>query len=100
MLSGSDSTSIGALKELYRLRNKAEHHEYFEDAGLLAPIQEEAAWFRTWQAEVLCLELYRRLFTKSSAFLNAYLDSAAIESFWANGAVQTEWGAPFLLPHS
>jgi hypothetical protein len=99
MLIGSDRASIDALKELYRLRNKAEHHEYFEHAGLSGPITEEVAWLRAWQAEVLCLELYRRLFTNSSAFLNAYLDSASIESFWASGAVQPEWATPFLLPH-
>jgi hypothetical protein len=98
VLSGTDQQTANALKEIYRLRNKAEHHEYFEDAQVSGSVAEQTAWLRAWQAEVLCLELYRRLFTKSSVFINAYSDSDSIKSFWANGAVQAEWGVSFPLP--
>ncbi len=100
ILCGSDQQGIEALKEIYCLRSKAEHHEYFEDAQLSGSVPEQTAWLRAWQAEVLCLKLYRRLFTKSGVFLKAYSDSDSIKTFWANGvaSVQTEWGAPLHLP--
>ena len=93
-----ESGAIESLKEIYRLRNKAEHHEYFENAELSGSVPEETAWLRVWQAEVLCLELYRLFFTQSGNFLCAYSDSSSIKNFWANGASRAEWGAPLHLP--
>jgi|GEM_PF-6242075 len=93
-----ESGVIESLKEIYRLRNKTEHHEYFEDAELSGSVPEETAWLRVWQAEVLCLELYRRFFTQSGDFLSAYSDSSSIENVWAENAAASEWGAPLHLP--
>ncbi len=98
ILCGSDQQTREALKEMYRLRSKAEHHEHFEDARLTGSVPEETAWLRAWQAEVLCLELYRRLFTESSAFMDVYQDSDPISRFWQDDrAVRKEWGAQFRL---
>jgi hypothetical protein len=86
------------LGEMYRLRNKTEHHEHFEDARLSGSIPEETANRRTRQAEALCRELFRRLFTESAGFLDWYGDTSAIEQFWGDPAfVRDIWGTPFQL---
>jgi len=91
-------TPKNALEEMYRLRNKAEHHEYFEDAKLCGGKPEDAARSRVSQAEALCVELYRRLFTKNADFLRLYETGASIENFWSNDSlVRKQWGEPFVL---
>ncbi|MGD0290728.1 MAG: hypothetical protein ABSC63_13865 [Candidatus Binataceae bacterium] len=90
--------SAELLAEMYRLRNKTEHHEHFEEARLSGSVPEETANRRTRQAEALCRELFRRLFTESAGFLDWYRDTAAIERFWEDPAsVRDTWGNAFDL---
>ncbi len=99
LLCEQGERTTDALKEMYRLRNKAEHHEYFEEAKLSGGIPEDVARLRALQAEALCIELYRRFFTKSVRFLDLYRDSETIEGFWStDSGVQSEWGSPFGFP--
>jgi hypothetical protein len=90
--------SAELLGEMYRLRNKTEHHEHFEEARLSGSVPEETANRRTRQAEAMCRELFRRLFTQGAGFLDWYRDTSAIERFWGDPAfVRDEWGSPFDL---
>jgi hypothetical protein len=90
--------SAELLGEIYRLRNKTEHHEHFEEARLSGSVPEETANRRTRQAEALCRVLFRRLFTESAGFLDWYRDTSAIERFWADPTfVRDIWGNPFDL---
>jgi hypothetical protein len=96
LLAEPDSSSE-ILGEMYRLRNKAEHHEHFQEARLQGSVPEETANRRVRQAEVLCRELYRRLFIGQPTFLR-YRNAASIEGFWADPAsVCSAWGSPYNL---
>lgn len=97
-LSQTDDSAAEVLGEMYRLRNKTEHHEHFEEARLSGSVPQETANRRVRQAEALCRELYHRLFTESASFLEWYRDPTSIERFWADPAfVRDRWGSPFDL---
>ncbi len=98
MRSPDDPTTSELLKEIYRLRNKAEHHEHFEEAMLSGSVPEETANRRLRQAEALCRELYRRFFMGDPDFLTVYRDTGTIEDLWSDHAiVHAKWGTPFDL---
>lgn len=99
LLRNPDDPATGELlKEIYRLRNKAEHLEHFEEARLSGSIPEETATRRLRQAEALCRELYKRFFVDAPDFLTLYRDTGTIENLWSDHAiVRTKWGAPFDL---
>src|SRR6185437_11317060 len=64
----ADSDSNKLLREMYRLRNKSEHHLHFEAAELSGSVPEATANLRTHQAETLSRELFRRSFVEADAF--------------------------------
>lgn len=91
-------TANELLKEIYRLRNKAEHLEHFEEAKLSGEVPEEIANRRLRQAEVLCREYYKRFFIRGHDFLTVYCDTGTIEDFWSNpDTVRAKWSEPFDL---
>ncbi len=96
LLSGVNARD--SLFEIYRLRNKSEHHIHFEEAKLSGSVPAKTADRRTRQAEALCRELYRRLFVGMKDFLNWYREDSSIEALWSDQSlVDASWGTPFEL---
>lgn len=96
LLCCPDQNTTDALDQMYKLRSKAEHHEHFEEAGIC---DNKVARLRALQAEALCVELYKRLFTKSDFFFSLYQNNQTIDDFWSDDSkVKKEWGSAFQLP--
>lgn len=97
----TDSTGVNvvsSLNEMYRLRNKFEHHEHWKEANLSGPVPERTVVARLHQAEALCREIYRRMFANSSDNSHFWRTALDIGEFWSKGGnLDAIWGVPFDL---
>lgn len=100
LFAGTSAPVRPLLRELYELRNAAEHHNLFTQ--VLAPYpatqHERIALERTYQSQVLASEVYRKIF-HSPMLQTHFSTNTAIEAFWALPWAQQvyAWGAPIDL---
>lgn len=87
------------LRELYQLRNVAEHHGDLDRGLPNVPHGQrpQVADRRVRQAEGLIRALYRRLFAARSGYLHFFRDDTSISRFWADPewVRRALWGPPF-----
>jgi len=100
LFAGNTASNKALLGELYELRNTAEHHNTF--AQVLTAYQpehhEQTELRRTYQAQALASDVYRRIFLDPQLQASFATDTD-IAAFWAmSWAQQTlAWGNPIDL---
>jgi hypothetical protein len=95
--SGGTET-VATLKEMYRLRNKFEHHEHWKEAHISGTVPEKTVVARLHQAEALCREIYRRMLAGPSDNSSLWRSASDIKTLWSKaGNLDAIWGAPFDL---
>jgi hypothetical protein len=93
---GADT--IATLKEMYRLRNKFEHHEHWKEAKISGAILEKTVISRLHQAEAVCREIYRRMLATVCDNSSFWRSASDIKDLWSKGGnLDAIWGAPFDL---
>ena len=96
LFAGNTAPAVSLLKELYELRNSAEHHNPFTQVLGAYPTgdHERIALRRAYQAQVLASDVYRRIFLDPQLLAHFSAD-ASISAFWATPWAQQvhAWGA-------
>jgi hypothetical protein len=89
------SASVTDLREMYQLRNMAEHHQFHGHALKNAGDWAKTANARLSQAENLCREMFKRFFADLLDFELHFRDEKSIKSFWRDPSIfQDAWGPP------
>ena len=100
LLLGRSSLNEQLLDEIYELRNTISHLNDFEDALIAYPQEGRnvTALLRSFQAELLATEVYRRILS-SDELLEKMRDDDAIKELWEldESAVHRLWGPPIDL---
>jgi hypothetical protein len=93
-----DSDTVATLKEMYRLRNKFEHHEHWKEANLSGSVPEKTVVARLHQAEALCREVYQRILAGPNDNTSFWRNASDIRALWSKpGNLDAIWGTPFDL---
>jgi hypothetical protein len=97
VFAGNSDTAKVRLGELYDLRGASEHMNPFETilADYPEAQREMIALRRSFQAQVLASQVYKRIFADAN-LQNAFSSDALLQQFWTEPwAVQAgAWGAP------
>lgn len=97
LFAGTSAPVQPLLKELYELRNSAEHHNPFVSVLTAYPStqHERIALERVYQSQLLASDIYRKIFL-DPALQAQFGTDTAITAFWTQPWAQQvrSWGAP------